>query len=259
MGHVRLGKLASSRKWRDVVALLSRGADVSVLADAVATAAENELISARGDPVLACAVWLLTQLPLAARSDNFAAELTKLGFARGSEHSLFNIVAGLSQAVDRQVTSSQDRSDLGELARQAAAESLSILVGAQMPTLFGSSAEDFRIELAKFASKDRFAFLARDFFARLTYKTLDYYISRVLPDFIGPGRPLPSLGQQDAFHAGLQHHCSEASVIVETFAAGWFSKANFQGKLTPQAVQGFTDYALKKLRNELRARRADDA
>ena len=49
------------------------------------------------------------------------------------------------------------------------------------------------------------------------------------------------------------------SLIVESFAGGWFSKANFTGRLTPQATQSFTDYALKKMRDELRARRADDA
>jgi hypothetical protein len=259
MGHVRLGKLRTSRKWRQVLALLDRHADVAEIADAVATAAEGELLSARGDPVLASTVWLLTQLPLAARSDRFAAELVSLGFAPGSEQSLLAVVAGLSRAVDSQISDANARTDFGELARQAAAESLSALVGAQLLGLFGNSAADFQIELAKFASKDRFARLARDFFSRLTFKTLDYYISRVLPDFIGPGRPLQSLGEQDAFRAGLAQHCSEAAVIVEAFAGGWFSKAIFSGRLTRAATQAFSDYALKKMRDELSVRRADDA
>ena len=62
----------------------------------------------------------------------------------------------------------------------------------------------FRIELAKFATKDRFAALARDFFARLTHKTLDYYISRALPSHVGPDRGLASLEQSDRFRAALQ-------------------------------------------------------
>ena len=259
MGHVRLGRLRTSRKWRQVVALLDRNAEVAAIADAVATAAESELLSARGDPVLANTVWLLTQLPLAARSDRFATELVSLGFAPGSEQSLLSVVAGLSRAVDSQIGGAQPRTDFGELARQAASESLSTLVGAQLPGLFASTPADFQIELAKFATKDRFAVLARDFFTRLTFKTLDYYISRVLPDYVGPGRPLHSFDQQDEFRAGLAQHCREAAVIVEAFAGGWLSKAQFQGRLTKEATQGFTDYALKKMRDELRARRADDA
>ena len=56
----------------------------------------------------------------------------------------------------------------------------------------------------------------------------------------------------------LEKHCREASVIVEQFAGGWFSKASFQGKLTPASAQAFADYALKKMRDELRVRRASD-
>ena len=259
MGHVRLGKLPTSREWRQVVALLKESADVPELAAAVAVAAEKELISARGDPVLGNTVWLLTQLPQAARSDRFEAELTALGFAPGSEHSLLSIVAGLSGAIDSQISGTAGRTDLGELARQAAAESLTSLVGSQMPGLFGADPQDLRIELSKFATRDRFARLAREFFSRLTNKTLDYYLSRVLANHVGPDRALPSLEDRSRFRAALELHCREASVIVEQFAGGWFSRATFQGRLTRDSAQNFSDYALKKIRDELRARRAEDA
>ncbi len=258
MGHVRLGVLPKSREWTQVVKLLASGADVVQLAGAVAIAAEDQLISARGDPVLGNTVWLLTQLPLAARSDRFAAELTALGFTAGSEQSLLNIVTGFSQAVESQISGTAGRTDLGELARQAAAESLSSLISAQMPGLFGQSPDDLRIELGKFATKDRFAVLARDFFARLTHKTLDYYLSRVVADHVGPDRAMTSLGEQAQFRGALEQHCREASLIVEQYAGGWFSKANYQGRLTREAAQSFSDYALKKMRDELRARRGDN-
>ena len=259
MGHVRLGMLRKTREWRAVVKLLEANTIVAELAAAVAIAAEKELISARGDPGLGNAVWLLTQLPIAARSDRFAAELTTLGFSPGSEQSLLALVAGFSDAVESQSKGTSGRTDLGELARQAASESLASLVGAQMPGLFGSDPTDLRIELAKFATTDRFARLARDFFARLTHKTLDYYLSRVLADHVGPGRALGTLNDQARFRSALELHCREASEIVEQFAGGWFSKARYQGTLTQETAQNFSDYALKKMRDELRMRRADNA
>lgn len=258
MGHVRLGVLPKSREWTKVVELLANGADVAELAAAVAVASEDQLISARGDPVLGNTVWLLTQLPLAARSDRFAAELTALGFESGSEQSLLGIVTGFSDAVESQISGTIGRTDLGELARQAAAESLTSLVGAQLPGLFGTSPKDLQIELGKFASKNRFAALTRDFFARLTLKTLDYYLSRVLADHVGPERAYATLDQQTRFRSALETHCREASIIVEQFAGGWFSKANYESRLTPQSAQNFSDYALKKMRDELRTRRAED-
>jgi hypothetical protein len=47
-------------------------------------------------------------------------------------------------------------------------------------------------------------------------------------------------------------------LIIEQFAGGWYSKSNFRGTLTPGSSQAFAGYALKKMRDELRARRAVD-
>lgn len=256
MGHIRLGRLPATRPWKKVVALLESGADVAALADATALAAENELRSAQGDPALAYTVWLLTQLPLAARSGRFAEDLRSLGFDAGAEQSVSALVSGFSMAVDRNVADRSDRTDFGDLARQAAVESLTKLVGNGTEHLFGSTAENLERDLGRLASKDRFAGLAREFFARLTQKTLEYYLSREFPNHVGPDRRFPTIEAQTAFQASLERHCREASEIVETFAGGWYSKSNFRKTLTPEAAQGFTDYALTKMRDELRIRRS---
>jgi hypothetical protein len=256
MGHLRLGKLPAGKQWNEVVALLRAGGSVADLAAATAAAAEHELIGAKGDPALAHTVWLLTQLPLAARSDQFGAKLGELGFDAGADQSVLALVAGFTKAVDRQVAGTNHRTDLGELARQAASESLSSLIGTGTPSLFGTTAEGMQRDLGQLATKDRFAGLARDFFARLTQKTLEYYISRELPNHVGPGKSIGSIDQQVAFRRALEKHCREASLIVEQFAGGWYSKS--QGTLTPASAQGFADYALTKMRDELRARRGAD-
>lgn len=258
MGHIRLGVLPKSRDWTRVINLLAAGANVAELAGAVSIAAETELENAKGDPGLAYAVWLLTQLPLAARSDQYTARLGELGFEAGDEQSVLSLVAGLSNAIDRNVAGNTGRSDMGELARQAAAETLSSAIGAGTPSLFGSGAEDVQRELARLGTKHRFAGLAREFFSRLTRKTLEYYISRELPNHVGPDKSLSSIADQVDFRNALDRHCREASLIVEMFAGGWYSKSNYQGTLNPATAQAFADYALKKMRDELRARRSAD-
>ena len=258
MGHIRLGRLPSTKRWTQVVGLLRAGGSISDLAAATAEAAEAELQSAKGDPALAYTVWLLTQLPLAARSHRFSARLSELGFDSTAGQSVVGLVAGLSQAVDRHVADRAHRTDFGELARQAAAESITSIVGARVASLFVSSGEDVQNELGRLATKKRFASLARDFFARLTQKTLEYYISRELPNHVGPDKPVASIDRQIEFRAALERHCREAALIVEQFAGGWYSKSNFRGTLTPASAQSFADYALKKMRDELRARRASD-
>ena len=49
MGHVHLGRLPSTKRWQQVVALLSAGAPVEQIAGASAEAAENSLEHARND------------------------------------------------------------------------------------------------------------------------------------------------------------------------------------------------------------------
>lgn len=258
MGHIRLGKLPAGKKWTQVVELLRVGGSVAELAAATADAAEKELDNAKGDPTLAYTVWLLTQLPLAARSSQYHERLSELGFSPSADQSILALVAGFAQAVDSN-TDRHGRTDLGELARLAASESLTALIGTTTPSLFGSIADDLQRELGRLGSRDRFASLARDFFARLTQKTLEYYISRELSNHVGPGKKLASIAHQNEFRDALERHCREASLIVEEFAGGWYSKSNFLNTLTPASAQGFADYALTKMRDELRARRGGDA
>ena len=258
MGHIRLARLPATKRWEQVVGLPRTGSSIGQLAAETAHAAETELQSAKGDPALAYTVWLLTQLPLAARSQQFRERLVELGFEADAGQSVLTLVAGFSLAVDRNTAGKSDRTDLGELARQAAAESLSSAIGPSTQSLFDASADDVQRELGRLATKDRFARLAGDFFARLTQKTLEYYLSRELPNHIGPDKSLQTIDRQIAFRIALARHCREAALIVEDFAGGWYSKSNFQGTLNPAAAQGFADYALKKLRDELRKRRSSN-
>jgi len=254
MGHIRLQRLPASRKWQQVVALLSGDADRAAVAGASATAAESSLRHGHDDPALAQSFWLLTQIPIAARSTDFPGELRSLGLHVGEEPSLLEVVGAFADAVDRVTGREGGRTDLGEMAQLAAAESLTAIAGAELPDLFGPTADDARLAIGKLAAKDRFARLARDFFARLTRAHLDYYLSRTLPDHVGPGRRLASAAEHTRFNAALEQHCQEASRIVESFAGGWFSKTLFEGGITPEKARRFVFVALKKINDELRRR-----
>jgi hypothetical protein len=52
------------------------------------------------------------------------------------------------------------------------------------------------------------------------------------------------------FREALSLHCRQASRIVEQFAGGWYSKANYEGGITPRKAANFLQIALKKLRAE---------
>jgi hypothetical protein len=257
MGHIRLGRLPATKKWQQVVALLAREAATEQIAAASAEAAEVSLAYARQDPALLQSFWLLTQLPLAARSPDYPESLRSLGVAVRGDPTLLETIGAFSAAVDRHVDRSGGRTDLGELAQHAAAESLASVAGSDLPSLFGPTSADTRLALSKLAAPDLFARLARDFFSRLVRRHLDYYLSRELSNYVGPSRSLASIDSHTAFNAALEQHCREASRIVEAFAGGWYSKTIFEGGITPEKAGAFVFVALRKIGQELRERRGD--
>lgn len=93
MEHVRLGVLARTRRWQQVVEELRLGADVAAVAAAAAHAAEESLDGASKDPAFLHAFWLLTQIPLAARGPAFAADLRQAGLEIPDRLGLVDIAA----------------------------------------------------------------------------------------------------------------------------------------------------------------------
>ena len=79
MGHIRLGNLPRTRKWQQVVALIEGGAGTAQIANATITAAEHGIKLAAEDKGLVETIWLLTQLPLAAKSEDFGRALQSVG------------------------------------------------------------------------------------------------------------------------------------------------------------------------------------
>lgn len=256
MGHVRLGDLPRTRKWIKVVDELDLGSDVQTIAALSAEAAEASLRVASKDPAFLHAFWLLTQLPLAARGPEFAADLHRLGVEVRIQPTLMEVLAAVSDAIDRHARDQGGRTDLGEMAQMAATESLASLVGQNLPSLFEPRPEEVQTAIGRFASGERFSDLARDFFARLTQRCLDYYLSRELGNHIGPGERFSDDAERGVFDEALSLHCWEASRIVEAFVGGWYGKNVYQGGgLTPDTVRRFVPVAFKKLWSELRKRR----
>jgi hypothetical protein len=132
MGHIRLGTLPRTKKWDQVVHLISGRANVEHIAAASAEAAERGLERASNDEGLAQAVWLLTQLPQAARHGDFSKRLWKLGLRVSSRPTLVEIVASLTQAIDAHLQETGKRSDFGELALHAASQTIASLAGQEL-------------------------------------------------------------------------------------------------------------------------------
>jgi len=252
MGHIRLGALPRTRKWEQVVELIKRDGNAADVAAAALDAAEKGFQQAAEDEGLGRATWLLTQIPLAARDPNYLDRLRAIGISVDSAPGVMELVGAFTDAVDTQMRRAGGRSDLGEMAQMAAAETLTKLLGERSRSLFGTSPGDVQRELAGLATTKQFGTLARDFFAGLTRRYLTFFLSRELSNHVGGERRFASTSDHAEFNAALDLHCRQASRIVEEFAGSWFSKTNWEQGITPENVRGFAWVALKKLRAELK-------
>lgn len=261
MGHVRLGALPRTRKWREVILLIELGARATQVANATINAADRGLDYAADDPALIEAVWLATQLPLDARQPNFADALRHTGLDVSDEPSLFEISAAATECVDAIMEKKSHRTDLGEMAQMALAETLNKVVAERAyGGLFGTTHEDIQREFSRLAAPGQFASFCRAFFARLTEKSLHYYVGRASNQQVGVGRRFTTLAQEADFTAALGKHCYEAAKIVERFAGEWLSKTNWEkGGISKQEAAGFAKVAMKKIRDELREGARPDA
>jgi len=217
------------------------------------------MLAASKDPTVRAAFYLLTQIPLAAKKVQFAPELRGLGLKLEDGPSLSEVISAFGDAVDRKARETRGRTDFGEMVQLAAAESLNAVVGRELPRLFGTTPSEVQIKLAGLATQKQFSVLARDFFARLTRRYLDYYLSRELPKHVDIAGRFQTIREHREFEEALELHCRETARIVERYSGEWFSKENYEGGIDQAKASRFIRASFDKIQKELRMRRDADA
>ena len=253
MGHIRVGTLPGTRRWRQVVGIIAdESSGVGAIAAATMKAAEKGLEIAATDEGMRHSIWLLAQITLAAKEDDFSAALGRIGVDVPDGPSVFDIVGGFSESVDDALQQSHGRTDIGEMAQMAAVETLTTLCAARSTTLFGTTAADVQNAVRSFSTRAGFSDLAHDFFSRFTRRYLTYHLSRELPQHVGAGQRFVDPQSHSEFLQSLNTHCRQAALIVKEFSGGWYSKTNFETGITPTKARNFAHVAMKKMRAEFR-------
>jgi len=278
MGHHQVEALAATRSHKRVVALLGDGAGMAGLpgvgagtldeiADAMLEASLDGLERAKTDEGLIQTFYLLTQVTQAARADrDFEARLAALGVvnpaaaisgqaslaAAASINSIYDLVANFTNAVDQHLAFRHTRTDLGELAQRAAAQSITALCEDSANTLYGTGSDAVQDSLYRLSTRAGFTRLSHDFFSRLTSGFLIYNLSKELSNHVGPGRRFANVDEHNAFLDAMEGHCRTAASVLKDFSGKWYTRHNFEGGITPQKSFGFIGHALDKVRDALR-------
>ena len=253
MGHSELGYLPKSARWRAVADLLAAPRlDAPAVAGATAAAAEDRLVALRRDPSLAYCFWLLVRLAEAARGPDFLADAARLGVPVEPDDTALAFVARAADRARVELNGHPESGPFGELASLALRRALTETVGTEGRSLFGSSLEDLEGAFRRHSTAAQFGELSRRFFGDFIARTLRFYVERELSHHVGGG-PLASVADAGAFAGALDRHARESAVIVEGFAAAWYSKRQWEreGHIPLEDARGFVAHALRKLRKEL--------
>ena len=255
MGHNRLHVTAQTRPWRKVVGVLEDpGSGTAEIASATAVAARVGLQRAKGDEGLSYSFWLLCQIPLAARQDDFGKSLQALGLDVPEAPSGFDVAAAFTEAVGSHLRRVQGRTDIGEMGQRAAAECLTAAATGAAKGLFSTEAENVQDTFKERSTQKQFGYFAQDFFARFVNRFLEYHLSRELSNHVGEGRRFGNISEHEQFKAGLELHCRQTARIVREFAGAWHSKTNYESGITPRKAKRFVAHAMTKLGDELSRR-----
>lgn len=268
MGHTRLGTIPKSHKWAAVVAGLVRleGAVLpgelkfseSIAAIAVRTleAAEAGLNKAANDQGLQYTFYVLSQLALSARQENWPEALHKIGIDLSESSSVFDLTVELQNVIDRHISASSRPNDVSEMAQRAAGEAITALAASAAVTLFGSGRDELQRAIRPLSTKKGFCELGQTFFGRFIARFLNFYLSRLTAAQIS-SRKFYQVGEVSSFNEALQAHCHQSARVVHDFCGEWFSKTEFQEGINLDNASRFVAVAVRKLKSELQQQRAE--
>lgn len=258
MGHTRLGKIPTTRKWREVVGIFTAAKSaeltpdaplVSELAASTLRASKEALREGVKDGGLAYVFYLLTQIALSVRRQDASEALRSLGLQLSHNSSHFDFTVELHRVIDKHFRESIRRSDVGEMAQLAAGETLTNFFRSQPRDLFTSSQDQLFRDLRSLGTQTTFGAVARTFFSNFMSRMLGFYLSKfVLPG--GRQKVIDSANDLTKFNEALKQHAHQRAAIIHEFAEKWFSKTEFEQGIEPNNTRRFVAYACKKLEDE---------
>ncbi len=259
MGHIRLGRLPKSRLWREVVELLDREPeDIPGIAAAVLDASAEAL--ERGTTIASASRAFLVLLELAQASDrgDLVGELRRKGLAVSADSSVLSTLADLGELVRESVPAGSLKDNYNDFAGLALRRALVETVGAQGPSLFGSTIDELEAGFRRFSGGDAFGRLTRLFFGDFLARSLHSAVDRELSLHVGGESSFGDVGESRAFSDALDRYARETAAIVQRFATEWYAKNHWQRqeRLGARHSRAFSGVALKKLRSDLAFARA---
>jgi hypothetical protein len=259
MGHIRLGRLPKTYKWREVFdALDDDNLTGEMLANAISSSAQDEFESLKGDQSLSFCFWVLAYVVSSAKTDSFLNRLEKLGVNTKNINSGLDFAKSFSSFISQSLNEIGRPNAFANIAELSVNETITNILVNQTKTLFGTKIDDIQVAFKKTATKKQFGLISRQFFATFLTRSLQFVTDKEISNYIGKNKTIGSSSDVMSLQKALSTYCYQSSKIVEEFSGGWFSKQSWQTKnnITYDSAKGFMAYAIEKVNMDLRGESA---
>lgn len=248
MGHLRLGHLPHTQKWKQVIALLEEGTNLPELADASFNASLTGLSRVASDPGFLNVLNSIIELAAVSREKDVESALSRAGIDTDEQTSSFGFLSAISNRLSDSLGLIYPRSDVGKIAQDAFLESLTKKIKGKSGSLFGEY-EDAKSLTESFRGK-QFKSLMHEFYSGFTSRYLSYYLSRELPHHVGEGKQFANLDEHAEFNRQFDLYCRQTARIADEFTPGWVGKAIYENDVGLDAIRRYAHVAFKKLISE---------
>jgi hypothetical protein len=250
MGHTRLGTIPKTRKWVAVVntvtadssSSLGAPSTVSQKTDQIASqtldAAQGGLNAAINDLGLRYTFFLLTQIVLAARTEDWENRLADIGLNLLDDSTLYDLTSEIQNAIDDFLFSNKHSSDISEMAQKAAGEAITSLAAPKSISMFGNDLEQVKVAIKDLSTKKGFSTLGQKFFGVFMAQFLNFYLSRVTASHVNT-QNIQQIGEITKFNDTLRIHCEQSARVVYDFCGEWYSKTEYQKGIDLENSSGF--------------------
>lgn len=254
MGHERLGLLPKTKRWTELVDLISSyssesNVNVEDVARKTLGNVQQQIARLDADTGIKSTFYFLVYLSYAAKSPDPLAFLESIGITLSNKPSHLQIM----RALDKWIAPHTDSQEYVALARQAAFDTICTWHqknNATQLSLFETN--EFSQVWENASTGSGFCEVARIYFSKFTERYLNYFLEREASSVI------PNVAERNHFKKNMSSyiedvslHAFEIAKITQSYAAGWFNKHAKDQCPSTRTIDDFLSYASKKIRSEI--------
>ncbi len=254
MGHIRLGRLPKTHKWREVFkAFESDNLTAETLAQAISKSTQKEFDSLKGDRSISFCYWVLTTIVSAANTDSFTDRLESVGIKTKDVKSGLEFVKNVAHFISESLSDIGRNNAFSNIAELSVNETIANVIIEKSTSLFGTTIDDIQLACKSLSTQKQFGLLSRRFFSNFLKRSIQFVADKELSNYLGKSKAIETSSDILSFQKSLSLYCYQSSKIIEEFSGGWFSKEAWKtkNKIPLDSAKGFMAYALKKVNMEL--------